>query len=84
MRVLKEINDEELKAIAGTDAALYIIFNRYAATFFFFITIFNFIVFLPIYVTGQPYKDTDVRDEHKDIIIIALFTSINIGGKPSR
>jgi hypothetical protein len=56
MQVLKEINDEELKAIAGTDAALYIIFNRYAAIFFFFITIFNFTVFMPIYATGQPFN----------------------------
>lgn len=84
IQVLIEINDEELKAIAGTDAALYIIFNRYAAIFFFFITIFNFIVFLPIYVTGHPYDEKDVRDDHNDIIIIALFTSINIGGNYSR
>lgn len=63
---------------------MYIIFNRYAATFFFFVTIFNFIVFLPIYVTGKPADDKDVRDQHGDIIIIALLTSINIGGNHSR
>jgi Late exocytosis, associated with Golgi transport len=57
---LKGISDEELRAIAGTDAALYIVFNRYVAIFFFFITIFNFIVFLPIYTTGDPLNKSDI------------------------
>jgi len=52
--VLKDIKDEELKLIAGTDAALYIVFNRYAAIFFFLLSIFSFVVFLPIYATGIP------------------------------
>jgi hypothetical protein len=69
-----------LKAIAGTDAALYIIFNRYAAIFFFFVTIFNFIVFLPLYVTGKPKDKKDIEDTNGDTILIALLTSINIGG----
>lgn len=54
VQILKGISDNDLKIIAGTDGALYIIFNRYAAVFFFCITLFNFIVFLPIYATGDP------------------------------
>ncbi len=50
--MLAEIRDEELRVIAGTDVALYIVFNRYAAIFFFFLTVFNFVVFIPVYVTG--------------------------------
>lgn len=78
IRVLRDIKDEELKLIAGTDAALYIVFNRYAAIFFFLMTIFNFVVLLPIYVTGKPENDADVQDKDKTFIIIALLTSINI------
>ena len=63
--------------IAGTDAALYIVFNRYAAIFFFLMTIFN-IVMLLIYVTGKPENDADVQDKDKTFIVIALLTSINI------
>lgn len=50
--ILKDISDEDLKVIAGTDAALFILFNRYAAIFFLCVTLFNSFVFLPMYLTG--------------------------------
>ena len=85
IRVLKEIKDDELKLIAGTDAALYIVFNRYAAIFFFLMTIFNFVVLLPIYATGFPSDPDDILDkDKKTTIVIALLTSINITGYISK
>jgi hypothetical protein len=86
MKVLRHITDEELKLVAGTDAALYIIFIRYAAIFFLYITLINSIIFLPIYVTGSPINITDIIETEKDgknkTIVIALLTSINITGIP--
>ena len=82
---MRDIKDEELKLIAGTDAALYIVFNRYAAIFFFLMTIFNFVVLLPIYVTGIPENQADVLDKDNiTLIVIALLTSINITGYISK
>ena len=74
------MSDEDVRLIAGTDAALYIIFNRYAAIFFLFITMFNFLVFLPIYITGSPSNGKDVQDKEGATVLLALFTSINISG----
>lgn len=82
--MLKEINDEDLKVIAGTDGALFIIFNRYAAIFFLFMTLFNSLVFLPMYVTGHATKPEDVQDANHNTILIALLTSINIQGSPNK
>jgi hypothetical protein len=56
------MTDKDLKIIAGTDAALYIIFNRYAAIFFMLISLFNSLVFIPIYVTGDPANIKEVQD----------------------
>lgn len=52
-RFLNQITDEELKVISGTDGALYLVFNRYAARFFACITVFNSLIFVPIYMTGS-------------------------------
>lgn len=52
--ILRNINDEDLKVICGIDIALYIIFVRYSGVFFFLITLFNFLVFVPIYSSGHP------------------------------
>lgn len=74
------MSDDDVKLIAGTDAALYIIFNRYAAIFFLFMTLFNFLVFLPIYVSGNPGKIEEIEDSNHNTVVIALLTSINISG----
>jgi hypothetical protein len=84
IRILKDISDEDLKVIAGTDAALFILFNRYAAIFFMFVTVFNALVFLPMYLTGHPKDQKDVIDTEKNVIILALLTSINISGSPAK
>jgi len=61
IKILGQISDEDVRVIAGTDAALYIIFNRYAAIFFLFITMFNVLVFVPMYITGDPSNKNDVE-----------------------
>lgn len=55
--ILKTIKDQDLKLICGTDAALYIVFQRLAAKFFAILTIVNFAVFVPIYITGSPLDE---------------------------
>jgi len=42
IKLLNKINDEHVKKIAGTDAALYLVFLRYSSRFFIYISIFSF------------------------------------------
>ena len=49
-----------------------------------FITIFNAVVFLPMYLTGHPKDQKDVIDADKNVILLALMTSINISGSPDK
>lgn len=76
IRILKSISDEEMKQICGTDAALYIIFVRYAAYLFAISAIFGFIVLVPIYATGDPEKPSLVYDETAGMKIALLLISI--------
>lgn len=50
---LKKIDDEKLQKIVGTDVALYLIWLRYSAVFFWSISAINFFVIL-MYMTGNP------------------------------
>ena len=61
--ILRKINDEDLKVICGTDAALYLVFQRFSAKFFAVISIINFLLFVPIYVTGNPKDNDQMKDE---------------------
>lgn len=54
MHILRAISDEDLRHICGGDAALYVLFIRYACFFFFFMTLFNLIILIPIYASGEP------------------------------
>lgn len=54
MRVLHKVNDEDLKCICGTDAALYLIFLRYAAKYYIVIMITSLLIVIPIYLSGDP------------------------------
>ena len=60
---MRAISDDEMKLICGTDAALFIIFVRYAAYFFAISAVFGFAVLVPIYSTGDPEKKALVYDE---------------------
>jgi hypothetical protein len=51
--LLRDLGDEELRMICGTDCALYLVFERYAAYFFAIVAVINMIVFIPLYLTGN-------------------------------
>ena len=51
--LLSKITDQEMKVICGTDGALYVVFNRFAAKFFALISVLNFLVIIPIYFAGS-------------------------------
>lgn len=60
--ILRSISDEDLKIIGGADAALYVMFNRYAAIFFAVMSLFNCLVLMPIYATGDPANPSIIED----------------------
>lgn len=74
------MTDEDLKIITGTDVALYIIFNRYAAIFFCVMSIFNAAIFIPIYVSGYPDDHKNIEDKDGKLSIVSLLTVLNITG----
>jgi Cytosolic domain of 10TM putative phosphate transporter/Late exocytosis, associated with Golgi transport len=78
IRVLRAISDEEMKAICGTDAALFIIFVRYASYFFALSALFGFAALVPMYVTGDPAKIALVYDViSNQKITLLLITIVN-------
>jgi hypothetical protein len=66
--------------ICGTDVALFIVFQRLAAKFFFIVSIVNFAVFIPMYVTGYPSDENDVKDVNGNTSLVTLITIMNISG----
>jgi hypothetical protein len=64
VKVLKKVGDDDLRQICGTDAALYLIFLRYASKFFFVITACSLLIVIPIYLSGVP----DVKDSPTDLV----------------
>jgi hypothetical protein len=52
-----------------------------AAKFFAILTIVNFAIFVPIYITGTPNDHTDVEDSEGNTCLLALITITNITGK---
>jgi Late exocytosis, associated with Golgi transport len=52
--VLWNIKDSRLVEINGVDYTLYLVYLRYAATLFAAITLFNCMVMIPIYASGDP------------------------------
>jgi hypothetical protein len=60
-KALWHLDDNQLQAICGTDYALYLIFLRFSAFLCFSISIFNGIVMVPMYVTGEPMPSDDYR-----------------------
>lgn len=78
--VLKTIKDQDLKLICGTDAALFIVFQRLAAKFFAILTVVNFAIFVPLYITGSPAEHHEVEDVEGNTCLLALITITNITG----
>jgi hypothetical protein len=65
LKLLQKIDDNKLKRICGTDAALYLIFLRYSSIYFSVISCIN-IIFIWIYVTGKPIESDDYQLEHEE------------------
>ena len=74
-RVLWKLDDPKLVEINGIDYTLYLIFLRYSAIFFLFLTVFNGVMMLPIYVSGNPTKD---------VISMKKITVLNIQESPKK
>ena len=74
-RVLWKLDDPKLVEINGIDYTLYLIFLRYSAIFFLFLTVFNGVMMLPIYVSGNPTKD---------VISMEKITVLNIQVSPKK
>ena len=53
---MHKIEDSQLVKLCGTDAALYLVFLRYTSVLFAVISFIN-IIFLVIYITGNPRID---------------------------
>lgn len=67
--------------ICGSDAALFVIFNRYAAILFAGISVFNALVLIPIYVTGETaHPDLMVDPETGSVITLLTITILNATG----
>jgi len=58
-KALWHLDDNQLQAICGTDYTLYLIYLRMTAILLFGITIFNAVVMVPLYVTGDPMESDD-------------------------
>lgn len=61
-QVLKAISDNDLNLICGTDGVLYVIFLRHIMLLFAFMSTFNMLIILPIYLSGVP-TEFDRYDE---------------------
>ena len=53
-KVLWNIKDQDLVQLNGVDYTLYLVYLRYAATLFAAITLFNCLVMMPVYASGEP------------------------------
>jgi hypothetical protein len=83
--ILRAITDEDLRSICGGDAALYLLFVRYAGIFFFSMAIFNCVILIPIYSTGDPSDpslliDKDISGDQ--VISLLVITVLNVTGTP--
>ncbi len=61
------------------------IFNRYAALFFGVVSLFNCLVMIPIYATGDPSDPALLRDESsRQVIQLLLITIANATGNSAK
>lgn len=72
-----------MKEISGTDAALYLIFLRYAATFYFIMLILSAGMIIPVYISGSPLA-SDLINQTVDFSSLQVPTILNITGNNSK
>jgi len=53
-KVLWNIKDQDLIQLNGVDYTLYLVYLRYAAMLFAAVTLFNCLVIMPVYASGEP------------------------------
>lgn len=58
-RALWHMDDNQLREICGPDYALYLVFLRFTSVLLFVITLFNCVVMVPLYATGEPMASDD-------------------------
>jgi len=69
-KILWNLSDDKLIEINGIDYTLYLIFLRYSAVFFTFLTCFNLIFMVPVYITGTPLISMPLNSTMDEITVI--------------
>jgi hypothetical protein len=67
----------------GADYALYLIYLRYAGNLCLAITLFNLVIMIPIYVSGDPLADDDYK-QNPELSSMNLLTVLNITADESK
>ena len=80
--LLRDLGDEDLKIICGTDCALFLVFERYASQFFAIVTIINMFLFIPLYLTGHRDDKSMTVDQEK--VLIYFISALAIMGDSDR
>lgn len=73
---MHKIEDSQLVKLCGTDAALYLVFLRYTSVLFAVISLIN-LVFLVIYITGNPRIDELLSIEKYPMEFLTIFNVTN-------
>jgi hypothetical protein len=82
--ILRDLDDEDLKIICGTDYALFLIFERYAAYFFSTVSIINLFIFIPIYLTGNRDDRSMYINDSTTKVLIKYISALAIMGDSDR
>ena len=82
IKLLQKIDDDQLKRIVGTDAALYLVLLKYSSIFFGVISCIN-LIFISVYLTGSPDPKDEYGSEHDEYqysYSMQRFTILNVTG----
>jgi len=82
-KALWHLSDDKMYEICGTDNTLYLVFLRMTSILLFIITVFNSLVMVPIYVTGDPMASDDYQLVDS-VSKMSAATVLNITGSPSK
>ena len=82
-KALWHLKDDQLIEICGLEYTLYLVFLRMSAILCFVITIFNGIILVPIYLTGEPMPSDDYK-KVDTIPEMSAATVLNITSTPSK
>ena len=77
IKLINQIDDAKLLKICGTDGALYLVFLRYSAKFFGYISLIN-ILLMAFYATGSPLMDDDGYKISDDVSVLQKVTILNV------